>query len=131
MTLRQKVATSSVALALAALLAGWVAMRSPSGTRSISTQITLGSLRAGCVLFLAEYGALPGATTNRDLMHILKGSNPKRIDFVDLDPGALNRRGEAVDAWGVPFRVNLSSPTNFVIESAGPDSRFGTPDDIR
>jgi len=49
-----------------------------------------------------------------------------------LAPGAgtTNERGEWLDAWSTPFRVQIIKD-RCVIDSAGPDRTFGTNDDLK
>jgi hypothetical protein len=41
-----------------------------------------------------------------------------------------NSQGEILDIWKMPFQIEITPPTNFVVRSAGPDKKFGDPDDI-
>jgi len=45
-------------------------------------------------------------------------------------PDRTNSHGEILDIWKTPFRIKIIPPTNFVVRSAGPDKKFGDPDDI-
>jgi hypothetical protein len=49
-----------------------------------------------------------------------------------LKPGAgeMNEKGEWLDAWRTPFRVQVIKD-RCVIDSAGPDRIFGTSDDLK
>lgn len=66
---------------------------------------------------------------NREVTTALTGDNRLGMAFVPRDHPAINARGELCDRWGTPFRFHPLSRTQMEIRSAGPDRRFGTPDD--
>ena len=41
-----------------------------------------------------------------------------------------NKTGEVVDVWDTPYRIELVGRTNFIINSAGKNRKFGDQDDI-
>jgi len=82
---------------------------------------------AGLEAYHAEYGEYPSGD-NRTLIHILKGDNPNKIQFVDLPEKSFNAHGEFVDPWGHPYRVDLSNPSKIRIWSIGKDGK-DAPDD--
>lgn len=66
---------------------------------------------------------------NREVTAALTGANRIGMAFVPRNHPAINGRGELCDRWGTPFRFHPLSRTQMEIRSAGPDRRFGTPDD--
>lgn len=66
---------------------------------------------------------------NHEITAALLGDNPAKFPFLSRSHRALNARGELCDRWGTPFRFHQISGTAMEIRSAGPDRRFGTPDD--
>jgi hypothetical protein len=41
-----------------------------------------------------------------------------------------NASGEVVDIWQTPFQITFVKQTNFIVRSAGPNSKFGDANDI-
>ena len=87
-------------------------------------------LKAACLGYMAEYGALPSTSENYRLIKILKTDNPRSITFLNLKPSDLNANGELIDSWGTPYRITFDSDSKVHVVSAGPDKIFGTPDDV-
>lgn len=56
--------------------------------------------------------------------------------LLEAPPSAKNWKGPYIDAdkvndpWGKPFQYELINAKNFKLTSAGPDSEFGTADDV-
>jgi hypothetical protein len=66
---------------------------------------------------------------NTEITAALSGANPLRFAFLPRGHRAINARGELCDRWGTPFRFHALSGRQMEIRSAGPDGKFGTPDD--
>jgi hypothetical protein len=66
---------------------------------------------------------------NAEITAALLGANAHRFAFIRPGHRAINASGELVDRWGTPFRFHQLSGTHMEIRSAGPDRKFGTPDD--
>jgi hypothetical protein len=81
-----------------------------------------------------QYGEMFGGNpvgTNPEITSQLSGDNPKRINFVNPQPGArINANGELVDAWGTPYFFHQISASQMEIHSAGPDKVMWTSDDL-
>lgn len=78
------------------------------------------------------FGSNPIAGENRDLVLALTGDNPHKLALIDPSSPAINDQGELVDRWGTPFRFHpVDSRQPMEIFSAGPDTKFATPDDIQ
>ena len=66
---------------------------------------------------------------NAEITAALLGANPLKVRLLSPSQRALNVRGELCDRWGTPFFFHALSGLHMEIRSAGPDRRFGTPDD--
>jgi hypothetical protein len=77
-----------------------------------------------------EYGKPSPATDNAGIKRELEGDNPRKIEFINIKPQDLNDKRELMDAWGTPFRISVADPDHPVIQSAGPDKQWNTPDDM-
>lgn len=66
---------------------------------------------------------------NSEITAALTGKN--RLSFALIPPNhpAINGQGELCDRWGTPFRFHQISGEHMELRSAGPDRKFGTPDD--
>ncbi len=80
----------------------------------------------------ASHPAMPPSADNRKLVALFSKktpSPPSKEGFGDISP-YLNAKGEIVDGWGTPLRIEFSGVDDFQIISAGPDKIFKTADDI-
>jgi hypothetical protein len=68
---------------------------------------------------------------NAEITAVLLGENPAKFPFIARNHRALNARGELCDRWGTPFRFHQLSGSQMEVRSAGPDRKFGTPDDAQ
>jgi hypothetical protein len=66
---------------------------------------------------------------NSEITTALTGDNRLQLALIPRNHPAINARGELCDRWGTPFRFHQLSGTRMEIRSAGPDRKFGTPDD--
>lgn len=66
---------------------------------------------------------------NADITAALLGTNRLELALVPRRHPALNAKGELQDRWGTAYRFHQLSGVQMEITSAGPDRRFGTPDD--
>ena len=66
---------------------------------------------------------------NADITTALLGTNRLELALVPRRHPALNAKGELQDRWGTAYRFHQLSGERMEITSAGPDRRFGTPDD--
>ncbi len=66
---------------------------------------------------------------NADITAALLGANRLELALVPRRHPALNAQGELQDRWGTAYRFHQLSGERMEITSAGPDRRFGTPDD--
>ncbi len=124
-----------IVLALAGL-AAWVAIKLPRGLtakKKIETKQRMKALLMSYDVYCARThplacsrlepfaGDADNATIVTELRH--RGLLP-------ADAGEMNERGEWLDAWATPFRVQVIKE-RCVIDSAGPDRTFGTNDDLK
>ncbi len=69
--------------------------------------------------------------TNAEITAVLTGKNQLHLALIPPDHPAINRTtGELCDRWGTPFFFHAESGTRMTIESAGPDKKRHTPDDV-
>ncbi len=101
-------------------------LNAPAGT----VQRDLAILQEVFTAWLTNFPRLghPGGE-NRDITAALCGENPVRFAFIPRTHRAINAAGELCDRWGTPFRFHQLSGQHMELRSAGPDRRFGTPDD--
>jgi len=66
---------------------------------------------------------------NAEITAALLGTNRLELALVPRRHPALNANGELQDRWGTAYRFHQLSGERMEITSAGPDRRFGTPDD--
>ena len=72
----------------------------------------------------------PIAGENREVVEALSGKNPYRLIFITPEHPSVDGDGALTDRWGSPFRFHPISGSLMEISSCGPDTIFGTPDDI-
>jgi len=94
------------------------------------TQMELDQIRKGILDYETEYGNPPPPTDNRELMQILQGFNPHKIQFITSEPWEFNAKEEPVDAWGNRLRISMTDPKKPLVQSAGPDKKWDTADDL-
>ncbi len=108
---------------------GQINPKSPMG-RKWKTEIVISQVYAGIFAYKTDYGSLPPTSNNRDLIKILTGDNPQKTEYVPFNSWATNAAGEAIDGWETPLRVNLTDPKKPMVQSAGRDRIWDTPDDL-
>jgi hypothetical protein len=79
--------------------------------------------------YVADNGALPQDLDNRHLYDVISGVGARNY-YMTFNSRDVNASRELVDAWGTPLHVSRLADSNVRIESAGPDGKFGTSDDI-
>lgn len=86
-----------------------------------ATKSTIAGIKSACAAYKADCSALPSEAGGvRALI-----DNPGATEW----HGPYLRGDVPVDAWGKEFRYRISNDKP-VVESAGPDGTFGTPDDL-
>jgi len=66
---------------------------------------------------------------NAEITAALSGGNSLGLRLIARSHPAINTDGELADRWGTPFRFHALAGDRMELRSAGPDKRFGTPDD--
>ena len=74
----------------------------------------------------AEVGGLTNIPNEFILDPFLTTNKYRKITFTTR----TNALGELVDLWQTPFQIKVAGQTNLIISSAGPNQKFGDPDDI-
>jgi hypothetical protein len=96
----------------------------------IRTQTIINGLHNACENYRKEYGSYPSGS-NPKIAWVLAGNNPHNTLFMALSPHEINGNGEAIDAWGTPIKFSFPKDGHpGSISSAGPERRFGAPDNI-
>jgi hypothetical protein len=52
-------------------------------------------------------------------------------NYMGFNKRDLDKKGEVIDAWGTPLRFSEPDPLHFHAQSAGPDHKWDTEDDLR
>jgi hypothetical protein len=68
---------------------------------------------------------------NAEITAALTGDNSLGLRLIPRTHPAINTAGELVDRWGTPFLFHALAGDRMEVRSAGPDKKFGTPDDAR
>ncbi len=68
---------------------------------------------------------------NAEITAALTGDNPLGLRLIARTHPAINAAGELADRWGTPFLFHALAGDRMELRSAGPDKKFGTPDDAR
>ncbi len=69
--------------------------------------------------------------SNAEITATLTGQNKLHLALIPPDHPAINRAtGELCDRWGTPFFFHAESGTRMTIQSAGPDKKLHTTDDV-
>ena len=81
----------------------------------------------------AEIKQIRTATTaeHAEITAALTGDNSLGLRLIPRTHPAINAAGELVDRWGTPFLFHALAGDRMEVRSAGPDKKFGTPDDAR
>lgn len=81
-------------------------------------------LSIGLSFYKGEYGVYPegGQAT---ILKILQGDNKRKIVFYEISPKQLNEKGELMDSWGTPYRIEIDQKTYRPhVSSAGKNKVF-------
>jgi len=102
-------------------------LNSPQSTIAADLRIVLDLISAFRTNFPREGNPVG---SNSEITATLSGRNSFRFAFIAPDHPAISRAGELCDRWGTPFFFHAESGTRMTIQSAGPDKRLHTADDI-
>lgn len=78
----------------------------------------------------ANDGQIPSGGLNEEIVDVLRGLNSKHLAVLPPGLPAISATGELRDRWGTPYFFHPVSSRDLEIISAGPDRKFGTPDDV-
>jgi general secretion pathway protein G len=90
--------------------------------RFVATNAQIQCLKTALQLYVLDCGVSP--TTAQGLIVLVTNPGVAGWKGPYIDPPRIRS-----DPWGTPFRYRLVG-TNMVVESAGPDGKFGTADDF-
>jgi hypothetical protein len=102
-------------------------LNSPQSTIAADLRIVLDLITAFRTNFPREGNPVG---SNAEITATLSGRNALRFAFIAPNHPAINRAGELCDRWGTPFFLHAESGTRMTIQSAGPDQRLHTADDM-
>lgn len=95
-----------------------------------ATEIQMHQIETAFLSYQAEYGTIPPARNQAELMKDLLGDNPRQITFLNLRARDQDAEGHVLDIWGTPFCLTILDSQHLQILSAGPDKIWQTPDDL-
>jgi type II secretory pathway pseudopilin PulG len=96
--------------------------------RPSKTQLQIADLIFALKNYKSVYGVYPtGESSN--IVGVLAGDNPQKTVFLNFRR-TMEHPNEMVDSWEMPYKIEFSQQTNFIIRSAGKDKIFGDADDI-
>jgi|WetSurMetagenome_2_1015567.scaffolds.fasta_scaffold740838_2 hypothetical protein len=90
-------------------------------------KMEMAQISAALKKFEVECGKLPTGD-NATIFRTLYGSNSLNLCF--LNPGRTISGSVMVDPWKSPYQIQFIDQTNFLIQSAGKNAKFGDEDDI-
>ena len=94
------------------------------------TKYAISEIGGAALGYTMEHGKFPPSAENRKLVEFLL-SQPHAQGVIGSElTEHLNPKHEIVDEWGTPLRILFQGEDDVVVQSAGPDKIFGTPDDI-
>jgi hypothetical protein len=102
-------------------------LNSPQSTIAADLRIVLDLITAFRTNFPREGNPVG---SNAEITATLSGRNSLRFAFIAPDHPAINRAGELCDRYGTPFFFHAESGMRMTIQSAGPDLRLHTADDV-
>ncbi|MEA3210407.1 MAG: hypothetical protein QOE70_3464 [Chthoniobacter sp.] len=65
-------------------------------------------IREALKQYIVEFGTAP-VGNHAQIMTALRGKNPKQIIIFEADAKRFNPRGEFLDPWGTPYRIEASN----------------------
>ena len=92
-------------------------------------KIEMRSLLGALQYYETEYDKYPSGSSS-EMLHVLRGNNPKKKVFLSIPERSTDKTGEFVDPWGTPYRIIIESTNGVTIQSAGKNRIFGDNDDV-
>jgi hypothetical protein len=99
-------------------------------SRIAMTQAWLDQIRKGLINYETAYGNLPAENDPRALLLLLQVSGRNKTSLLPSGPYWPSPTDEPVDAWGTRLRISLADPKTPLVQSAGLDKKWDTPDDL-
>ncbi|HWN96656.1 MAG TPA: hypothetical protein VNT99_16625 [Methylomirabilota bacterium] len=105
-------------------------LEAPETGEVLAPVTALENMRTTLRQYSLRFGGNP-VGDNAEITAALSGNNPKQVTFLAPDDGArINGKGQLVDNWDSPYFFHQLSRTEMEIQSAGPDRRMWTADDL-
>jgi hypothetical protein len=92
------------------------------GTKKIRARADVSMLCAAVIQYRATYG-LPPSGNHAQILAALRGENLRHIRFLDRPSKSFNERGELLDPWGRPYRIDTTNPAFPWAYSLGKNAR--------
>jgi hypothetical protein len=80
-------------------------------------------------VYKEAFGSYPTGE-NSNIVRVLAGDNPQKLELFHFAVNSTNKNGEIVDPWKIPYKFVFDGTNSFTILSAGIDQKFGDADDI-
>lgn len=129
----KRVVIIGIAILAAFLIAAmiYVQYRLSAAKQSIAS-LQIHALHQSIRAFENEYGMSPNGGNAATITLLTTPTNMQghSVVFLILDKSSLNQKGEMVDPWGTPYRIDARDKGQLEIQSAGPNKVFGDNDDI-
>jgi hypothetical protein len=107
-----------------------VALEAPENATTLPPVTALENMRTTVRQYTLRFGENP-VGDNSEITAALNGKNPKQVSFLNPDDGLrVNGQGQLVDHWDTPYFFHQLSRTEMEIQSAGPDRKMWTGDDL-
>jgi len=94
------------------------------------TRAQIQQLHTALLVYAGEYPVPAQTMDNAHWIGILRADNPRHLALLTLPDSDMNSQGEMTDAWKTPLLINMKDPINPIVQSAGPDRKWNTPDDM-
>ena len=88
--------------------------------RRAIARIDVTQIRAAIKGYIVEFG-IPPTGDHSQIIAALRGKNLRQIIFFEGDAKRFNGRGEFLDPWGTPYRIDVSNPDFPWAYSFGPN----------
>jgi hypothetical protein len=106
--------------AVALLIPALRVLRSSPPHANAYARLHAGVFAAALQQYQEDYGVYPEGG-NAQLLASIQGGNPRGTIYFVAAPKNINSKGEFIDGWGTPFRIDLSDPKKPRVWSCGRD----------
>jgi hypothetical protein len=104
--------------------------RTDTGTTVKRAQMDMYELLTAMNAHQATYGCYPFGKT-AEVFAILRGNNPQKVVFLNVDRSNDEGSGDWLDPWKTPYQIVFDSTNRFTILCAGQNKVFGDQDDLK